>query len=55
MTVYCVKCGGSETEKSETGNGGYLFAAEEMDGCDVEFFDDLELWKCRDCNERFFK
>ena len=52
--TYCVNCGSNDTESSKTGNGGDLFAAEDMDGA-IEYFDDLELWKCITCEERFFK
>jgi len=53
--TYCVDCGSDDTEPSETGNGGHLFAAEDMNGCSTEYFDDLELWFCRTCKGKFFK
>lgn len=52
--TYCVYCGSDDTEQSETGNGGELFAAEDIDGS-VEYYDELELWECMSCEERFFK
>ncbi len=53
--TYCVECGSNDTVESETGNGGELFAAEDMNGCSTEYFDNLEIWKCNTCKERFFK
>ena len=53
-TVFCVNCGGTNTEESETGNDGWLFAAEDMYGS-VEVYSELEIWNCIDCEEKFFK
>ena len=52
--TYCVNCGSKDTEPSESWNNGDLFAAYDMDG-DIEYFDNLEMWECLTCEERFFK
>lgn len=52
--TYCVNCGSNDTEPCETGNNGVLFAAIDYDG-DTAYFDDLEMWECLTCEERFFK
>ena len=46
MTIYCCPFCQGQVEKRETGNGGTLYVAEDMEECTECFDPDINMYKC---------
>lgn len=44
----CPICGDTDCERVSSPNGGEIFVAEESQFDSIEYFDDVEMYRCRD-------
>jgi len=52
--MYCPNCGKQNVKPGDPSpNGGELYVAEGMEGCD-EFFDEAHPHECPDCGTQFY-
>jgi len=48
---YCSHCGSDNTKGINTGNGGTIFVAEELDGCEECYDPLIVIVECNNCGK----